>query len=93
MGKKTIILFAALFMISGSSYLESSEFRNFELGARAATLGGAFVARVDDVSAIFYNPAGLAFLSGIRLKTNIYFNNARRCFNRYITDLSCYHKW
>lgn len=72
MGKKTIISFAAFFMISGSCFLEASGFRNFELGARAATLGGAFVARADDVTAVFYNPAGLAFLSGIRLKTNIY---------------------
>lgn len=77
MGKKTNILFAALFLISGSCYLEASGFRNFELGARAATLGGAFVARVDDSSAVFYNPAGLAFLSGIRLKTNIYFLKLR----------------
>jgi long-chain fatty acid transport protein len=73
MGKKTFILFASLFMILGSCYLEASRFRNFELGARAATLGGAFVARADDVSAVFYNPAGLAFLSGIRIKTNIHF--------------------
>jgi len=77
MGKKTIISFAALFMISGSYCLEASGFRNFELSARAATLGGAFVARVDDVSAVFYNPAGLAFLSGMRLKTNIYFLKPR----------------
>ncbi|NIO49373.1 MAG: hypothetical protein GTN73_08080 [Candidatus Aminicenantes bacterium] len=77
MGKKTNILFAALFVISGFCYLEASGFRNFELGARAATLGGAFVARVDDSSAVFYNPAGVAFLSGIRLKTNIHFLKLR----------------
>jgi long-chain fatty acid transport protein len=76
-GKKTNILFAALFVISSSCFLEASGFRNFELGARAATLGGAFVARVDDCSAVFYNPAGLAFLSGIRLKTNIDLLNLR----------------
>lgn len=71
MGKKTVILFIAIFMVSGPCYLAASEFRNFELSARAATLGGAFVARVDDVSAVFYNPAGLAFLAGFRFKTNI----------------------
>ena len=32
-----------------------------EQGARASAQGGAFVARADDASAIFYNPAGLAF--------------------------------
>jgi len=70
--KKTFILLLLIFMVLGFCHLEASGFRNFELSARAATLGGAFVARVDDSSAVFYNPAGLAFLSGIRLKTNIY---------------------
>jgi len=32
-----------------------------EQGARASAQGGAFAARADDPSAIFYNPAGLAF--------------------------------
>lgn len=37
----------------------------FEMGtsARAMALGGAFSAIADDESAVFYNPAGLAFLS------------------------------
>jgi long-chain fatty acid transport protein len=48
--------------------------RPFELGARAATLGGAFAARADDASAVFFNPAGLAFLSGLRVKINISYN-------------------
>jgi long-subunit fatty acid transport protein len=42
-----------------------------EPSARAAGLGGAFTARGDDTAALFYNPAGLAFLDGLRLKTNI----------------------
>jgi len=73
LGKKTFILLLILFIFSGFCYLEASGFRNFELSARAATLGGAFVARVDDASAVFYNPAGLAFLTGFRLKTNIHY--------------------
>src|SRR5512140_1020342 len=32
-----------------------------EQGARASAQGGAFVARADDPSALFYNPAGIAF--------------------------------
>ena len=32
-----------------------------EQGAKASAQGGAFAARADDPSAIFYNPAGLAF--------------------------------
>jgi long-chain fatty acid transport protein len=34
------------------------------LGARAAGRGGAFVARADDLTAVSYNPAGLAKLGG-----------------------------
>ncbi len=38
-----------------------------EHGARAVGMGGAFVARASDASAVFYNPAGLAFQKGINL--------------------------
>jgi long-chain fatty acid transport protein len=46
-----------------------------EPGARAASLGGAFTARADDASALFYNPAGLAFLTGIRFKAGLGFGD------------------
>jgi long-chain fatty acid transport protein len=36
-------------------------FNIYEMGARATSLGGAFTATADDGSAIFYNPAGLAY--------------------------------
>lgn len=53
--------------------IAAEEFSFHEPGARAASLGGAFTARADDAAALFYNPAGLAFLKGFRLKTNITF--------------------
>ncbi len=34
-------------------------FSIFEAGSRATAMGGAFVAHADDLSAMFYNPAGL----------------------------------
>ena len=43
----------------------------FEPGARAAGLGGAFVGLADDASALFYNPAALVQLDGVRAKTNL----------------------
>lgn len=35
----------------------------FEIGSKATALGGAFTATADDPSAMFYNPAGLGFLT------------------------------
>ena len=32
---------------------------HYDIGAKATVLGGAFSAKVDDFSAIYYNPAGL----------------------------------
>jgi long-chain fatty acid transport protein len=38
-----------------------------EHGARATGMGGAFVAQASDPSAIFFNPAGLAFQKGLNV--------------------------
>lgn len=71
--KKTVVLFILLFIISASRFLEASSVRPFELSARAAALGGAFATRTDDSSAIFYNPAALAFSLGIMVKINLFY--------------------
>jgi long-chain fatty acid transport protein len=65
----TIILIAML----SPDLLGAQEFSFDEPSARAAGLGGAFTARADDATAIFYNPAGLAFLGTFRIKTNMMF--------------------
>ncbi len=47
------------------------------LGARAAGRGGAFVARADDLTAVSYNPAGLATLDATQVELgNIFSHNA-----------------
>ncbi len=43
----------------GSTGMQSLE---LDVSARAMAMGGAFTAVVDDVSAVFYNPAGLPYL-------------------------------
>src|ERR1700733_6931609 len=45
-----------------------SAFSISELGARAAGMGTAFIAVADDGSALFYNPAGIAFQPGTHLE-------------------------
>lgn len=66
-----LALTLALCFASVSRPLHADEFAFHEVGARAAALGGAFTGKADDITAIFYNPAGLAFLKGLRLKTDL----------------------
>jgi len=44
-----------------------------EQGSRAIGMGGAFVARASDPSAVYYNPAGLAFQKGINVLGGVSF--------------------
>jgi long-subunit fatty acid transport protein len=60
--------------LSGVPQLQANGFKKYNLSARAATLGGAFTARADDSSAVYYNPGGLGFFEGLRIKTNLLFN-------------------
>ncbi|MHB8080031.1 MAG: OmpP1/FadL family transporter [Candidatus Krumholzibacteriia bacterium] len=46
-------------------------FNIYEASARATALGGAFTATADDASALFYNPAGMAFLEGTMIDANL----------------------
>jgi long-subunit fatty acid transport protein len=66
-----LIGLSALASILPPPRLAADDFAFHEASARAAALGGAFTARADDTAALFCNPAGLAFLSGFRFKTNI----------------------
>ncbi|MCL4503301.1 MAG: outer membrane protein transport protein [Deltaproteobacteria bacterium] len=55
-------------MVMAPGYvLGSSGFALNEVGARSSALGGAVIARADDLSAIFYNPAGLPQLPGFQV--------------------------
>lgn len=84
---KRIFGFILFFVLTSTQYLKASGFAIYELGARAAALAGAFVARADDTSAIYYNPAGIAFLDGIRIKTNIQFGSLKSTAFSPGTDL------
>ena len=55
-------------MVCSPVFCWGSAFTFHELGARAAGMGGAFVAVADDGSALYYNPAGIAFQPGTRFQ-------------------------
>lgn len=52
----------------------------FEMGSKASAEAGAFVARADDPTAVFYNPAGLAF-QGNALSFNLTYLNVDGEYN------------
>jgi hypothetical protein len=62
----------ALLLVAGSA---SANFIETEVGARAMGMGGAFTAVADDVTALHWNPAGLAGLPGVQffgMRTSVY---------------------
>jgi len=63
-----IVILIISFVCYGSSF--GGGFNIYEHGARASALASAFAARGDDISCIFYNPAGLAQLEGTHVMLN-----------------------
>jgi long-chain fatty acid transport protein len=57
--RKSPLAAALLLLIAGSAW--AGGFNIYEMGTRATALGGAFTATADDASALFYNPAALAW--------------------------------
>ena len=67
--KRTTMLAIVVLLTAGQAL--AGGFNIYEAGAKATALGGAFTATADDGSAIFYNPAGLAFLEGSGFDLNL----------------------
>jgi len=60
-GKSCVLVI--LFLCFSSSLALANGLNLNSLGTRALTMGGAFVGLADDFSAIYWNPAGMAFFS------------------------------
>ncbi len=57
--KQLVTAAAVLLLVPSMGW--GAGFAIFEFGARSASMGGAFTAVADDPSALYWNPAGLAF--------------------------------
>ncbi|MBN2408008.1 MAG: tetratricopeptide repeat protein [Elusimicrobia bacterium] len=55
-----IAVLTAMLLVSLNSLYAA--FEDTEIGGKATSLGGAFISKADDMSAMFYNPAGLALI-------------------------------
>ena len=63
---KKISMIAAAILFS-NTMLFASGFSIYEHGAKATAMGGAFIAQANDVTSVFYNPAGITSLNGLQL--------------------------
>ncbi|MDD2897270.1 MAG: outer membrane protein transport protein [Desulfuromonadaceae bacterium] len=74
--KNKLIFASTLAILAGSASLAmAAGLKVNEQGAKAMAMGNAFAAQADDPSALFYNPAGIAFLKGTQVNlgsTTIY---------------------
>ncbi len=64
-------LVAATLLLAAAGGAQAAGFNIYEAGARATALGCAFTATADDGSAMFYNAAGLSFMSGQSVELNL----------------------
>jgi long-chain fatty acid transport protein len=66
--KKYLVVAVFVCLLLGQAHLsQGSGFLIYEHGAAAMAMGGAFVAVANNPSAIFHNPAGIAFLKGTQI--------------------------
>lgn len=72
MARNATVTVVVLLVLAGAA---RGNFLEVELGARAMGMGGAFTAVADDVTALHWNPAGLAGLDGFQffgMRTSVY---------------------
>lgn len=58
-----VLILMSVFIFLASQVAQASGFGYYEHSARAAAMANAFVALADDASAIYYNPAGLVYVT------------------------------
>lgn len=69
--RMTLLVLTCAVGLLAAGVAQGGGFNIYEAGARGTALGGAFTATADDASAIFFNPAGLAWQTGHGLDLNL----------------------
>lgn len=67
MKKLAIVVYGTGILLIAHASIHSSGFLIYEQGARAMAMAGAFVSVANNPTAIFYNPAGIAWLEGTQI--------------------------
>jgi len=91
----TAIVIFSLVFFGLSSLSHGSGFLIYEHGAAAMAMGGAFVALANNPTAVFHNPAGIAFLEGtqISLGTTLITSNTSLALTNLATTEETVSKW
>ena len=71
MRRNIVLSFGLLVFFGFTSTLWGAGFHIHDQGAKAMAMGNAFVAQADDPSALFYNPAGIAFQKGTQISLGV----------------------
>ncbi len=66
-----VIALAALIIFALSPSAHGAGFLIYEHGAAAMAMGGAFIGLANDATAVFHNPAGIAFLDGTQVSAGV----------------------
>jgi long-subunit fatty acid transport protein len=90
-----LIYFLVIFLLlsilpTGLLQAQEANYSNYEVGSKATMLGGSVVAGVDNISAIYYNPASFSFIenSSVALETATLFGATLRINNGAGQDIN-----
>lgn len=77
------VSFFVLLFSCGISSADENHYNNFLIGDRASGMGGAYAAVSDDVSGLYYNPAGVVYSTGRNLSAsvNAFYNQHKKYEN------------
>ena len=91
----TAIVIFSLVFFALSSLSSGAGFLIYEHGAAAMAMGGAFVALANNPSAIFHNPAGIAFLEGTQISfgTTLITSNTSLELTNLATTVETVSQW